>query len=272
MTLAAEASPAEALNRRIEQDIPRRRYVPGEGWTSHVPNVLRTLFLLVAIFSAVTAIFPWLARSLSGVREVIEILLVPAPPNLAWAALLVIFGSALGKRKRSAWWFVVIILALGMVESVTLLAVDADTRVEESATLATSVVLFVVLLLARREFFAVVPRRNVFVALATLIIGFAITIPLGWAMVEALPGSVARSEALGYSANQVIGGLGQEETTGIYGRATRPVPFLLGGLGTVVYVAFGFALFRTRPKDRLLSGQDEVDIRRLLHDHGDRDS
>lgn len=81
MTLAAEASPAEALNRRIEPDIPRRRYVPGEGWTSHVPNVLRTLFLLVAIFSAVTAIFPWLARSLSGVREVIEILLVPAPPT-----------------------------------------------------------------------------------------------------------------------------------------------------------------------------------------------
>ncbi len=272
MTLAAEASTAEALNRRIEPDIPRRRFVPGDGWTSHVPNVLRTLFLLVAIFSAVTAIFPWLARSLSGVRELIEILLVPAPPNIAWAALLVIFGSALGKRKRSAWWFVVIILVSGMLESATLLATEPDVRVKEAATLTTSLALFVVLLLARKEFFAVVPRRNVFVALATLIIGFAIAIPLGWAMVEALPGSVDRSEAWGYSANQVLGGLGQEETTGITGRATRPVPFLLGGLGTLVYVAFGFALFRTRPKERLLTGQDEVDVRRLLHDHGDRDS
>ena len=140
--------------------------------------MLRTLFLLVAIFSAVTAIFPWLARSLSGVREVIEILLVPAPPTSR--------GRAAGDLRLGAGQAQEVRLVVrghhpragdgGVGDSA---GVDADTRVEESATLATSVVLFVVLLLARREFFAVVPRRNVFVALATLIIGFAITIP--WA-------------------------------------------------------------------------------------------
>jgi lysyl-tRNA synthetase class 2 len=270
--LSHDHGTAQALNRRVATDIPRRRYVPGEGWTSHVPNVLRALLLSVAGFSAVTALFPGLARGLSGVREIIEILLVPAPPNIAWAALLVIFGSALGKRKRSAWWFLIIILTLGMLVSVLMLFDDPDTRTVEAATLASSVILFLVLLVSRREFFAIVPRRNVALAIVTLLVGFAIAVPLGWAMVEALPGSVARSDAWGYSINQVLGGLGEEATTGISGRATRPVPFLLGGLGTLVYVAFGLALFRTRGKQRMITGEDEVALRRLLHDHADRDS
>ncbi|MEZ5185577.1 MAG: bifunctional lysylphosphatidylglycerol synthetase/lysine--tRNA ligase LysX [Candidatus Nanopelagicales bacterium] len=271
MTLAAQESPAQELNRRVAPEIPGRRFVPGEGWTHRVPNVLRAILLAVAVFSAVTAVFPALARSLSGVRDVIEIVFVPAPPNIAWAALLVIFGSALGKRKRSAWWFVFLILSLGMVASLILMT-EPDLRAKELATLAFSVAFFVILLLSRKEFFAIVPRRNVVVAILTLLVGFAIVIPIGWAMVEALPGSVARSEAWAYSANNVFGGLGDTDSTGIEGRATRPVPFLLGGLGTLVYVAFGLALFRTRGKERLISGQDEVDLRALLHDHGDRDS
>ena len=117
MTLVAEATPAQEINERVTAEIPRRRYVPGDGWTAHVPNVLRTLLVAVAVFSAVTAVFPALARSLHGVREAIEMVFVPAPPNIAWAALLVIFGSALGKRKRSAWWFLIILLVLGMLES-----------------------------------------------------------------------------------------------------------------------------------------------------------
>ncbi len=272
MTVVAEETPAHDLNRRVEREIPRRRYVPGRGWTSHVPNVLRALMLAVAIYSVITAVFPALARSLRGVTDVIEILFVPAPPNIAWAALLVIFGSALGKRKRSAWWFLVIIMVLGMIESVGFLITEPDIRGKQFATLASSLVLFVILLLSRKEFFAIVPRRNVVVALLTLVVGLAIAIPIGWAVVEALPGSVSRSDALPYAANQVVGSLGSNESIGIEGRAPRPVPFLLGTLGTLVYVAFGLALFRTRGNERLISGQDEVDLRVLLHDQGDRDS
>ncbi|HQR80483.1 MAG TPA: bifunctional lysylphosphatidylglycerol synthetase/lysine--tRNA ligase LysX, partial [Actinomycetota bacterium] len=272
MTAVAESTLASDLNRRIEPEIPRRRFVPGEGWTSRVPNVLRGLLLAVAAFSVVTALLPPLAHSLRGVRTVIETLLVPAPPNLAWAALLVIFGSALGKRKRSAWWFVVIILVLGIVESSLILFVVTGLQTRQMVTLASSLVLLVILLLSRRQFFAIVPRRNIAMALLTLVVGFAIAIPIGWLLVEALPGSVPRSDAIAYAANQVLGGLGSQEATGIEGRATRPVPFLLGGLGTLVYVAFGLALFRTRGKERMITGQDEVDLRVLLHDHADRDS
>jgi lysyl-tRNA synthetase class 2 len=272
MTVVAEETPAHDLNRRVEREIPRRRFMPGRGWTRHVPNVLRTLLLIVAAFSAVTALFPALARALEPVRNLIEMIFVPAPPNIAWAALLVIFASALGKRKRSAWWFLIIILVLGMVESVGLLATESDIRTKEIVTLVTSVVLLAILLLSRREFFAIVPRRNVIVALVTLVVGFAIAIPIGWALVEALPGSVARADALPYAANQVFGGLGENESIGVEGRPPRGVPFLLGTLGTVVYIAFGLALFRTRGNEPLLEGQDEVDLRVLLHDHGDRDS
>lgn len=272
MTLAPEVTPAQELNERVNAEIPRRRYVPGNGWTAHVPNVLRTLLLLVAIFSALTAIFPALARGLHNVREVIEMLFVPAPPNIAWAALLVIFGSALGKRKRSAWWFMLIILTLGMVDTVTLLFTEPDVRTKEAITLATSVILFVILILARREFFAVVRRRNVIIAIATLVIGFVIVIPIGWALVQALPGSVPRADALPYALLQEIGGLGDPANTGITGRATRPVPFVLGALGTLVYVAFGLALFRTYTYDKRITGEDEVALRQLVHEHGDRDS
>ena len=271
MTVVTEDTPAHHLNRRIEREIPHRRFVPGAGWTSHVPNVLRTLMLLYAAFSAVTAIIPSLARALSGVREVMEIVFVPAPPNIAWAALLIIFGSALGRRKRSAWWFLIVLLVLGMVESLSLLS-EPDLRIKEGATLVTTVILVAILLIARREFYAIVPRKNVFIALITLIVGFAIAIPLGWALVEALPGSVARSDGLLYAANQVLGGLGTVDTIGVEGRALRPVPFLLGALGTLVYIAFGLALFRTRGNERLITGQDEVDLRVLLHEQGDRDS
>ena len=272
MTLASEATPAQELNQRVAAEIPRRRYVPGKGWRAHVPNVLRTLLLLVALFSAVTAVVPALARAWQPARDLIEMVFVPAPPNLAWAALLVIFGSALGKRKRSAWWFMVVILVLGMIESVSLLADDASSRSKESVTLVTSLILLAILILARKEFFAIVRRRNIVIAIATLIIGFAIAIPLGWALVEALPGSVARTDALPYTVLTELGGLGDPASTGITGRATRPVPFLLGTLGTLVYVAFGLALFRTYTKDKQISGEDEVALRRMLHEHGDRDS
>lgn len=271
MTLVAEATPAQEINERVTAEIPRRRYVPGDGWTAHVPNVLRTLLVAVAVFSAVTAVFPALARSLHGVREAIEMVFVPAPPNIAWAALLVIFGSALGKRKRSAWWFLIILLVLGMLESLSLFG-NTEIRTKETITLVTSLALVGILILARKEFFAVVRRRNVIVAVLTLVVGFAIAIPLGWALVEALPGSLPRVDALPYTLLQELGGLGDPESTGITGRATRPVPFLLGALGTLVYIAFGLALFRTHTNDKRITGEDEVALRQLIHEHGDRDS
>ena len=71
---------------------------------------------------------------------------------------------------------------------------------------------------------------------------------------------LARSDGLLYAADQVIGG-GFAGHPGIDGRPLRPVLFLLGTLGTLVYVAFGLALFRTRGNERLINGQDEVDLR-----------
>ena len=272
MTVAAEVTRAQELNARVEPEIPRRKYVPGRGWTSHVPNVLRGLMLFVAAFSALTAIFPALAAALHEVRNVITILFLPAPPNLAWAALMVIFGSALGKRKRSAWWFMVVILVIGMIVSALGVMSDPGDRVAEVVSLVASFVLFVIMLLSRREFFAIVARNNIIKAVVTLIVAFAIAIPIGWVLVEALPGTVPRSDAWAYAAINELGGLGEEVDTGITGRATRPVPFALGLLGTAAYVAFGLALFRTRPKDKHISGDDEVALRTLLHDHGDRDS
>ena len=149
MTLAAEASPAEALNRRIEPDIPRRRYVPGKAG----PATFRTCCEPCSCWLPSSARSRRSSRgwhAVSAVREVIEILLVPAPQPRV--------GRAAGDLRLGA----------GQAQEVRLVVRGHHPRagdggvgdsagrrcrhpVEESATLATSVVLFVVLLLARRS-------------------------------------------------------------------------------------------------------------------------
>ena len=225
------------------------------------------------MFSAVTALLPPLARALSGVRDLIEMVFVPAPPNIAWAALLVIFGSALGKRKRSAWWFLVVILALGMLESVTLLPESRILARRRSSPSAPPGVLRDPAAGPQGVLRDRPARANVGDRAGDPVVGIRIAIPIGWALVEALPGSVPRSDALAYAVNQVLGGLGDAGTRpGSRGGPPGRCPSCSVRSGTVVYVAFGLALFRTRGNERRISGQDEVDLRVLLHDHGDRDS
>ena len=100
MTSAVVVPPIEELKQE-------RRYVPGTGWESKVPRIASWVCYLTAFLSLVTAIIPATRPYLRWLRALVELVFLAGPPNLAWAVLMIILASAIGKRKRAAWGMIV---------------------------------------------------------------------------------------------------------------------------------------------------------------------
>ena len=243
----------------------RRRYVPGTGWTSYVPRVLRAAMFFVAVFSIVTALVPPLREYLSGVRDLLELVFIPAPPNITWASgnhLRIRAGQAeavrmvVPRRRRGpgcagepAVGHHRILACAGQFGT------DArDPHPQPQGVLRHR------------------PQGQHLAGAAGSRHRDVDRDPDRLAPGRGTAGYGAASDRWAYAAHEVLGGLGTRDFTEIQGNATRPVPLLLGLLGTAVYVYFGLTLFRSRDNNVHLSADDEVQIRTLLAQSGERDS
>ncbi|GHF29618.1 lysylphosphatidylglycerol biosynthesis bifunctional protein LysX [Streptomyces mashuensis] len=240
-----------------------RRFLHG------VPGGFAVFFGLLGAYCAVTAVVPPLRRALQPVTRALDLLTVPTAANLAYAVFLLLLAAAMAARKRVTLWFVLAYLTLLLLADALLLAVGYwDTL----PSLVLCVAAMSLLLLARREFYAL-SRRGAFLrALLVLVAGLAVGTLLGWGLVSLFPGTLERGggNRLLFAANKVCGGL--VPTHHFAGRPPHWIYFLLGLFGALALLNAAMALFRSQRLEAALHGDEELRIRGLLARWGTRDS
>ena len=270
-------------------DISPARPAPARRrrWTRRIPTVLSVILTSTALVSAIGAVVGALSVRMGPVRDIAALLLLPVPANLGYAAFVAILAAGVARRKRVAFWFLVVYVAVRLLLDLAALVLFGITRLFDAKNIdvqldpvgvvvisvhaAVMALVLVGLKLSSGEFSARTQRASLPKALLTLVSLLALFTLAGWALLEAFPGTVPRGiEGLGYAAGKVIaGGTFNVQPAG---RAPGPVNLVLGLLGAIALFATLYVLFRSQRAIASLSVDDERHIRALLAESGDQDS
>ncbi|WP_373033611.1 bifunctional lysylphosphatidylglycerol synthetase/lysine--tRNA ligase LysX [Streptomyces sp. NRRL B-2790] len=235
------------------------------GW---VPEAFGALFAALGLLCALLAFFAPLRRLLRPVAHAIDLVLIPISANLAYAVFLFLLAAATAARKKAAWWLVVVYLGLLVLSDILGVALGQYAVSLPSLVLCT--LLLVLLVVARKEFYAASRRGAVWRALGVLVAGLAVAILVGWGLVLLFPGTLPQGQHLAWAADRVCGGLVSNNSFG--GHPPRKVTFLLGLFGALALLNAAATLFRSQRLEAALHGDEEARIRALLQAYGDRDS
>ncbi len=269
-SLTTEVARRQGHNEDVERAERQRRFVPGTDWRRRLPRIISWVLYAASAFSLVTAVMPSLRRHDDIARTIFEILAVPIVPNFAWAALMAIVASGLARRKRVAFRTLLVLEILQtLILLVALLFIDPIPWAAVAA-FAVSVVTIGILIYSRREFFAIVEKGNGWRALVVFLIGTTLTLGASFALTTFMPGTLPRESRLTYGLLELFAGV--VPRSGAAGAPPRLIGLLVGVLGTATLLATAYMLFRPQRKEVMLSGPDEVRIRALLREHGERDS
>src|SRR2546430_5386797 len=93
-----------------------------EGWRARVPTFFATTLTILGALCAVAAVSEAARQRIQPVRQLVNGLLLPAPANLGYAALVAVLAARVARRKRVAYVFLVIYFALQFVYDAFLLA------------------------------------------------------------------------------------------------------------------------------------------------------
>ena len=259
--MTAPAGPAAAQDRD-----PARP--PGGGFLGKVPEGFATFFGAVGLLCLLLALIVPLRGLLHPVVHDLDVLIVPISANVAYAVFLFLLAAATAARKRIAWWLVVVYLGLVVVTDA--LGLSLGLYFESVPSLVVCGLALVLLVVARREFYAASRRAAVWRALAVLCAGLAVAILAGWALVSLFPGTLPESQHLAWAATRVLGGL---VSAGSFdGRPPHALFFLLGLFGALALLNAAATLFRSQRLEAALHGDEEPRIRALLRAYGDQDS
>ncbi|MFI1966025.1 bifunctional lysylphosphatidylglycerol synthetase/lysine--tRNA ligase LysX [Streptomyces pathocidini] len=237
------------------------------GFLHRVPQIFGAFFGTLALYCAVIAVLAPLRALLRPLTRFLDTLTVPVSANLAYAAFLSLLAAAIAARKKIARRLVIAYLALLLLADLLLLIAGYWDSIPSFVVCAAALVL---LFAARREFYADTRRGAVWRALLVLVIGLALAILLGWALVAAFPGNLPRSQSLPWAANRVLGGL--VSSSQFDGRPARWHFFLQGLFGAIALLTAAATLFRSQRLEAALHGDEEPRIRALLGTYGAQDS
>ncbi|MFF2651425.1 bifunctional lysylphosphatidylglycerol synthetase/lysine--tRNA ligase LysX [Streptomyces sp. NPDC058045] len=240
----------------------------GAGWAARVPGAFAGFFGFLGAFCTLLALIAPLRHALQPLVEFLDDLTVPVSANLAYAVFLFLLAGATAARKKIAWWLVVVYLSLVILGALAVLA-TGDWRTA-LPSLPLCVVALVVLIAARREFYALSRHGAVRRALAVLVVGLLLAVLAGWGLVALFPGSLPSGQWFPWALARVFGGL--VSSNSFDGRPPRPLYFLLGLFGAVALLAAAAALFRSQRMEAALHGDEEPRIRALLRAWGGDDS
>jgi lysyl-tRNA synthetase, class II len=255
------------------------------GWRAHIPTVFAFTLTALALLCAVAAISEAFNQRTQPVRMLVNLLVLPAPANVGYAALVAVLAGGVSRRKRVAYVFLVIYFGLQFAFDALLLGLvafmpvaDWDSGpppryagIEVGGNFVLTVGVLVVLYLARREFYARVQRGSLRRALGVLVVLLTSFVMVGWGLVEAFPGSVDRDGRLPYAIERVFGGAFAFHFNR-RGYAPGWVNLVLGLFGGIALFAALGVLLRSQRQSAALRPDEEARIRALLVEYGDRDS
>ncbi|MGJ6981485.1 bifunctional lysylphosphatidylglycerol synthetase/lysine--tRNA ligase LysX [Aestuariimicrobium soli] len=232
------------------------------------------IFYLGAALLVLDTLFrhtPWL-RVLLGLYST---LLVPVEGSgLGTAALMLVLGVGLMRRKRLAWWFTV--SYLGLLWLATLAAVvlvltehvdppeprdpvGAEPLVELIISAVTLALLLALLIARRRDFAARSARGNLRLAGLVLAGGLAVSLGIGWLLTWLTGGEGRPRGRLFALLSRMI--------TGNTPHGPIPPPWVGTIVGVLIAVSFFLALqtlMRSQRSRATLALADEVTLRQLL--------
>lgn len=243
------------------------RWVPAAaGWTV---GIIATLSLL----ASVSPLIRWVIKV---PREFVNDYVFNFPDtSFAWAFMLALLAAALAARKRIAWWILLLYMVAASVWNIADLVTGEETLVEDAGELiglVFHVAAIGFLFLARGQFWAKVRRAALLKAAATLIVGMALGILVGWGLLELFPGTLERDYRLLYAANRVAAFAGLDSGTFDGQHPHVVVNALLGLFGALALMTAAIVLFRSQRAENALTGEDESAIRGLLEGWGKNDS
>nr|WP_190823436.1 bifunctional lysylphosphatidylglycerol synthetase/lysine--tRNA ligase LysX [Saccharopolyspora pogona] len=268
-----------------QEETARRR------WRSRMPSITAGTVLVVALLCVASAVGLALFGNMQPVRRFVDNVLFPAPPNLAYGAFLAVLAAALKRRKWLALWILIGILALQVLGDVVVLVVLGD-RIEAlwmeelgaryhvpiahewvfGTNIIISALAFVPLWLARGEFYGRAKRGSGYQAAVVFVLLIAAFVGLGYGLVSLFPGSLrGAQERLTWTLERVLGGAIDFNITGV-GHAPGWVNFVLGLFGAAALFTALFLLLRAQRLAAALRPDEEQQVRRLLAEHGERDS
>ncbi|WP_443060801.1 phosphatidylglycerol lysyltransferase domain-containing protein [Streptomyces sp. NBC_00448] len=234
-----------------------------------VPAVAGYLCLLAGVLDVLAAIFPHMRRARV---QTLAVALPGVVSTLATAAslivgvLMVMLAHALRRRKRRAWRAVMVLLPTGAV----LEALRWHQRVPAMVT----VVLFVLLLIAHREFHALSDPRTRWRAVVNFLALTAFSFGAGLLIVSAHPktdiGTPPLTDRLQHVAYGLVGISGPVQYAST--RTSDLVYYSLAGLGLLTAATTIYLALRPSSPVPLLEETDERRVRALLARHGGRDS
>ncbi|MFJ1932543.1 phosphatidylglycerol lysyltransferase domain-containing protein [Kitasatospora sp. NPDC088160] len=267
MNNPAPPRPGPATSRRPAAHTLRDLATPAPR--PRVPTLAAYACLLIGLIDLASAVFPGfrhsrvrlLAGQLPGGTTT-----VTAVGSLMVGVLLVLLAHALRRRKRRAWRAVVVLLPVGGLLHLL--------RWHTTATGAVSFALLLVMLLYRREFYALSDPRTRWRTLLSFIAVGGVSLVLGLLITNVHPdyeaGSPSLEERLRHTAYGLVGVEGPVRYTS--DRVADLVGYSLGALGLITLLTTSYLFLRPEKPLAELSADDEARVRELLERHGARDS
>ncbi|GAA4831501.1 bifunctional lysylphosphatidylglycerol synthetase/lysine--tRNA ligase LysX [Saccharopolyspora rosea] len=267
--------------------------VPGHRWQARVPGVAAGIVYLIAALCVFSAVGLVLFGHVQPVRRIVDDVVFPAPPNLAYGAFLAVLAAALNRRKALAHRILVAILVLQTIADVVVLVAlwrhapalwsDIDEMSSRYQLTIAHVWMFVanivlsllaigLLVRVRGEFFGRAKRGSAHQAASAFVLIVSVSVAVGWGLVTLFPGSLRDPwERLTWTLERVLGGAVVFDVTRV-GHAPGWVNLVLGLFGTAALFTALFLLLRAQRLAAALHPDEELGIRRLLAEHGEQDS
>ena len=246
---------------------PAPRGPADERW----PDRFAAAMLVATSFVTVVALVPPWREHFRTYDDLLSLLTIPIVPSLAYAALLAVMAFALRRRLRAAWWILLVgwlvLPEIGRIYDI----VDGQNVALNLVGLVLIAGAIVVTQRARPQFGVRRVAGSLRWALATLLVGGAVVLVTGAALVS----QFGESESIGSSAVYVLDSMLVD--LGRFGdgsAATAPfwVQGVVGLAGMVLVIVAATVLFRAPADTRTLAIPEEARIRTLLRDFGDHDS
>lgn len=257
---------------------------PEAGRRGQVPRIAASALAVIAVLCALAAVGAVFSDEVQPAREFVDMVLFPAPANLGYAAFLLVMSGALHRRKRVAYWILLLVLGLQLLLSLLVLLLvlwapgAAESVVPERFLWALVVnavftaVAMLVLGWASPGFYGRVQRASLPKALGAFAVLATVFVGVGYGLVEIFPGSLRDSaDRFSWTVERVLGGAVTFDITRT-GQAPGWVNLVLGLFGMAALFAALAVLFRSQRTASVLSATDERRVRELLLEHGEADS
>lgn len=237
---------------------------------SRVPSILAAMVGFIALWQLFTVLFLLFRTATRPVRHYLNDYYFWFPTaNLAWVVALTLLAGALAVRKRIAWLLLLVVVLSLVVNNIGFL-MEGDRHAWGG--LAYQLLVLGLMALGYPLFAARVRRGAWAWAVLILLVGYAVSFAIGFALVRRFPGTLANTDdEILWVLHQLLGGVGDVSPI-IDGRGPFPLVILLGFLGAAVLIGAAVLAFRSVRAANTMTARDDELLRTLIDQYATEDS